>query len=327
MLVVLSVVMLGCSSERTAPTTDLAASVPPSAQTSVETVVDSVADTAPDASVDTVETNASITTAGDRAASRPFTVNVPKSYDASVPAPLLVVLHGYTASGSSIRAAWNLDAVAEQHGVLTVYPDGTKDTNGQPFWNATDACCNLGGANVDDSTYLIELIDSVSRDYSIDPKRIYVAGHSNGGFMSYRMACQHADRIAAIVSLAGATFADTTACRPSQPVSVAQVHGTSDFTISYTGGDIVGHTYPPAKTTVASWAAYDGCSTTTKAARSGIDLEAVLEGPDTSVEAFVDCPKGIDVELWTVDGGEHSPQLGPAYATNVIEFLLAHPKP
>src|SRR5439155_20820686 len=118
-------------------------------------------------------------------------------------------------------------------------PDGTVDGNNNHFWNATDGCCDFGKTGVDDSSYLAGLIDEIASKYKVDPKRVYFMGHSNGGFMSYRMACDHADRVAAIVSLAGATFADDSKCKPTAPVAVVEVHGNADPTVPYDGQGVV----------------------------------------------------------------------------------------
>ncbi len=252
---------------------------------------------------------------------------MPTSYDASTPAPLLIVLHGYTGSGASIRSYFGLDDAAQSKGVIVVYPDGTRNAGGTSFWNATDACCGFGQTAVDDSAYLMAVVDKVQRDYRVDPKRVFFAGHSNGGFMSYRMACEYPDRVAAIVSLAGATFADAKACTPMQPVSVAQVHGTNDATISYTGGQIVGHPYPSAAITTETWADYDHCGSPPSVTGKTLDLESAIDGAETAVSASSSCPDGIGVELWTIKGGSHGPALSPAFGAAVIDFLLAHPKP
>ena len=74
---------------------------------------------------------------------RPVTVQVPASYDASRPAPLLIVLHGYTGSGQEIDDYFGVASVAEARGFVYASPDGTIDTDGNRFWNATDACCNF----------------------------------------------------------------------------------------------------------------------------------------------------------------------------------------
>ena len=145
-------------------------------------------------------------------------------------------------------------------GVLYVVPNGTPDRAGDQFWNATDACCDLYHSGVDDSGYLQDVIHQAQDRYSVDPRRIFVVGHSNGGFMAYRMACDHSDTVAAIVSVAGAMYDDAKKCSAAQPVSVLQVHGTSDRTVPYPGGTIDGIKVPGAMTTVVDWATFDGCA-------------------------------------------------------------------
>ncbi len=260
---------------------------------------------------------------------RRFEINVPAGYDGSKPVPLVVVLHGYTGSGSGAKAYFRLEAEARKRGFLTVYPDGIPDSSGNQFWNATDACCQFTATESDDSAFLTRLIDRVEEKFTVDPKRVYFAGHSNGGFMSYRMACEHADRIAAIVSVAGATFADVSVCKPSQPVSVLQVHGTSDTVISFTGGSILNTSYPAALTSVTTWAAYHGCGGSSEVGdgAKSLDLDDVVAGNDASVTLFADCPAGGAVALWTIDGGSHQPVLTAEFASSIMDFLLAHPKP
>jgi polyhydroxybutyrate depolymerase len=258
---------------------------------------------------------------------RPFEVFTPSTYDPSVPMPLVVMLHGYTSSGSLQEAYFQFQRLAEERGFLYVHPDGTIDARGAPYWNATDACCNLTGGNAHDERYLLALIEEIEGTYAVDPAQIYFAGHSNGGFMSYRMACDHADKIAAVASLAGATFADVERCRPSEPVSVVQIHGTDDAVIAYDGGDILGNEFPSAATTAATWAAYNGCGAGFATGAAELDLEAQISGVDTSVAVFDACPTGVAVELWTIEGGSHSPSLSPTFAEHVVDFLLAHPKP
>jgi polyhydroxybutyrate depolymerase len=259
-------------------------------------------------------------------------VFVPSSYDAATPTPLVILLHGFTASGDIQEAYFQLEPLAEERGFLYVHPDGTVGVLGNRFWNATPACCDFLRSGVDDSTYLTSIIDQVSATYNVDPKRIFFAGHSNGGFMSYRMACDHADRVAAIASLAGATFEDTAACNPSEPVSVMEVHGTADQTIEYTGGRYFGGTYPSAPQTVATWAGYDGCATTPTPRDDTADIDNSIPGNETTIETFDGCPAGIDVELWTIRDGPHIPAIVGDDGTRtlseaMIDFLFAHPKP
>jgi polyhydroxybutyrate depolymerase len=292
------------------------------------------ATTTPATTVAPVTTTAAATTSAPAASpkpaatgARPYDVFVPKSYDGSTAVPLIISLHGYTSSGAKQDLYFKLQPLAEQRGFLYIHPDGTKDTSGNPFWNATDACCDLGAVGTDDAAYLLSMIEQVQQKYKVDAKRIYFVGHSNGAFMSYRMACDHADKIAAIVSLAGATFADPARCKPSQPVSVLQVHGTADNVIAYKGGQILGHTFPPAEKTVSTWAGLDGCGETPAASPNKLNLDDKLEGDDASISTFTGCKSGTSVELWTIKDGAHSPNLSAAFSSGLVDFLYAHPKP
>jgi polyhydroxybutyrate depolymerase len=262
---------------------------------------------------------------------RPVTVHVPPSYDRSRPAPLLIVLHGYTGSGLGQETYFGLQREAELRGFVTAYPDGTVDSNGGRFWNATDACCNFDRADVDDVAYLDGVITAVQAAVTVDPHRISFAGHSNGGFMSYRMACARADRIAAIVSLAGATLAKSADCRPSDPVAVLQIHGTADDTIAFAGGTIDGFPYPGAEETVATWASYDGCAAAASSVDQRVDVDAELQDAgqpaETTVKRWTGCKPGGAVELWTIPGGGHVPAISSAFGAAVLDFLEAHPKP
>jgi len=264
-------------------------------------------------------------TAVDPLTGRPFNVFVPSTYDEASPMPLLVLLHGYTASGAIQEAYFQFEPLAEQRGFLYVHPDGTTNVLGEQFWNATDACCGFV-STVDDSAYLKALIEQVQADYSVDPQRIYLVGHSNGGFMSYRMACDHSDTIAAVASLAGATFIDPADCVADQPVSVLQIHGTADATIAFEGDSILGRAYPSAAATVATWAAHNGCTAETQITQNALDLVVDLEGVESSRTTYTGCPAGVGVELWTIDRGNHIPARTPDMATGILDFLFAHPK-
>lgn len=259
-------------------------------------------------------------------AQRPYDVEVPSGYDAARPAPLIVLLHGFGSDPATVAGYFDIAALAEQRGFLYVVPTGTPDAAGQLFWNATDACCDLDGIGTDDSAYLAELVQQVQSDYSVDPKRIYFVGHSNGGFMSYRMACDHSDVVAAIVSLAGAMWADPAACAPSEPVSVLQIHGTADGVVAYDGGVFAGHAHPGALATVEAWATYNGCATATTSEDGALDLDSRLTDAETSVLTYTGCPGSGAVELWSIADGAHSPSPSATFAPSIIDFLLAHPK-
>jgi polyhydroxybutyrate depolymerase len=250
---------------------------------------------------------------------RPFELSVPRSYRPDAPAPLVVLLHGYTSNAAEQEMYFKLGAESERRGFLYALPDGTQEGDGDRFWNATNACCDFQGSGVDDSTYLSALIDQVKASYSVDPARVYLVGHSNGGYMAYRVACDHADQITAVVSLAGATWSDPTQCAPTRPVSVLQIHGTADEVVSYTGGG----RYPGAEETVAAWRELNGCSPEGEKA-SPLDLVEEVRDAETSVTRYANaCRGGTVVELWTMQGGSHVPGLTEAFAPAVVNFLYA----
>jgi len=257
---------------------------------------------------------------------RPFTLVLPSNYQPGTPAPLIIGLHGYTAESPYAQNYFALGKVADEKGILTVYPSGSKDTNGYLFWNATPACCNFDSNSVDDEAYVLSIIDSVSKDHTVDPARIYIIGHSNGGFMAHRMACNQSDRIAAIVSLAGATYSNPKSCNPTSPVSVLQIHGSNDEVISYTGGYLFSSAYPSARRTIDLWGKLNECGKKPYRVLPRLDLDRKISGLETTVLRYKGCKTGANSELWTINKGKHSPELSATFAKSVIDYLLAHPK-
>jgi polyhydroxybutyrate depolymerase len=259
---------------------------------------------------------------------RPYDLVLPDGYDPSRPAPLLLMLHGYTASGALEDAYLGWTPFTQGNGILYAYPNGTKDSGGNRFWNATDGCCNIDKSPVDDVAYLRAVVRDVQAQYSVDSKRIYVTGHSNGGFMSHRLACDAGDVFAAIASLAGATWKDAAHCHPSAHLSVLEIHGDKDTVISYQGGRFnpALSDYPSAPDTVAEWAQLNGCTGPSRTAAERLDLDSQLPGSETRIDRYSQCPD-TSVELWTIEGGSHIPSLQRSFTSTVWGFLNAHPKP
>lgn len=258
---------------------------------------------------------------------RPVTIQVPKTYDAQRPTPLVVILHGYGADGFFQEEYLGFPPLVDSEGILMIAPDGTIDATGNRFWNATPACCGSGGPVVDDVGYIRGLIADISRDYNVDSRRVYLVGHSNGAFMAHRMACEDAHEIAAIISLAGATFEDAAACKPSEPLSVLDIHGDADTEVFYQGGQIDGVAYPSELETMAHWQVYDHCAPGLVTDPVSLDLDFQLAGSETEVQRFTGCARGTDVELWTIHGGAHIPSLSKRFRTYAWQWLSDHPKP
>ena len=267
-----------------------------------------------------------ITIAGER----PAQVLIPGSLKPKVAAPLIVALHGFTASTSELMSLMNLSGEAYKRGVVLAVPSGTRNNDGLTFWNATGSCCDFNGSGVDDSQYLMDLVKQVSSKVSIDQKRIYFVGHSNGGFMSYTVACNNSDKIAAIVNLAGSTYADSSLCNADHPVSVLQINGTADELIHIAGGNVFDDAkqpYPSVLDETSYWAGINGCSTKVPAVvgKAKFNYESAIAGSETTKSAYK-CPKGVAVEMWTIADGRHVPKLNSAFVSAVFDFLLAHKK-
>ncbi len=239
--------------------------------------------------------------------------------------PLIVLLHGYGLSGPGHDSYFGLSAITKKRGVVLAIPNGTRDHSGKLFWNATDACCDFDAdkKDIDDVAYLDALIDDVAHRAAVDAARVYIIGHSNGGFMAHRYACDRSDRVAAIVSLAGVPFADAVKCA-GRNVSVLQIHGDTDSIIAFEGGKSFGNgaPYPSAEFAVSTWAKRDGCGAA-RHAEGTIDLDLGIGGAETTRESY-DCPAGLDVSLWRMHGSGHVPRVGAGFINAALDFLLKH---
>ena len=245
-------------------------------------------------------------------------IRVSDLYDHAQPTPLLLVLHGRGANGNLQLAYTGFADLLDDEALIIAAPDGTaQPSDGTSFWNATDACCDFEGTGVDDSGYLSGLVDEISGVYNVDPDRIYLFGHSNGGYMSYRLACDHGDKFTALASLAGATFVDPTDCDPSGEVAVLQIHGELDDTVTYAG---IANIYPGAVETASIWAGYNGCGALVDSGER-LDVERQIDGDETRVERHADCPAGGEVELWSLEGGGHIPSLSPNFHAEVWAWM------
>lgn len=259
---------------------------------------------------------------------RPVTqLKIPDSYDAKKPAPLVIVLHGYSATAATQNLFFNLGSIADKEGFILVAPEGMKDSTGNQFWNATDNCCNFDKKDVDDVAYITGLVDELAKYYSIDPKRVFLVGHSNGGAMSFRLGCDASQKFAAIVDLAGPFFVDATKCKPTAPVALLHLHGTKDATVPYPPATTGRLPNPGAEATVATWAANNGCGAAPDTTTPAKDVDLDQPGAETKVSKYPGCRDGADVELWTLEGTGHIPlNLTRDLPSIIYAFLSAHPK-
>ena len=235
---------------------------------------------------------------------RTYRVFIPPTLDRSVPAPLVLVLHGGANTVADTIKITGFDKQASIGEFIVAYPVGTRQE-----WNAGGCCGSAPERNPDDVGFLTRLLDQLSTEHRIDQARVFVTGVSNGAMMAYRFACERADRVTAVASVAGAVVVDE--CQPSRPMSVLEIHGTEDPLIPYEGGtpsapEAAGA--PPYRSVTAMmqrWAALGGCPAPTPPNVVGA----------VTAESWTGCDGGRAVELVTVQGGGHvwfAPGLGPA---------------
>lgn len=261
---------------------------------------------------------------------RPYRMVVPARLDGGQDAfPLVVLLHGYGETAIQQDRYFHMSELAHAKGFLLATPNGTPNLLNLRSWNATDACCDvMPGRGPDDVAYLTAILDDVAQKHRVDSSRVFIVGHSNGGFMAHRMACERSDRIAGIVSLAGSNWADANRCKPSQPIAVLEVHGTADKVVPFEGGRIVitSARFPGSVEVMTAWAARLGCAAIPE--RAGDDLDLILPpGDETDRVKWKDCAHGSAAELWTVKGGIHGPAFTAQWPGAFWDFLVAHPKP
>ncbi len=265
-------------------------------------------------------------------AARPYGLTLPAGLDKGKTYPLVLVLHGYGANGAAQDAYFGLSALADARQLVVAAPDGTVDSFGKNFWNATDACCDFDGTKVDDVAYLTAVIHDTILRHHVDPRRVFVVGHSNGAFMAHRMACDRAELIAGIAALAGETWSDPTRCMPSAKLAVAQIHGDMDSVVHYDGGQLSQSTpypgmypYPSTPSTFAFWQKQGACTGETDA--PALDLVDATAGAETLVRRSTGCVAGSASELWKIQGADHLPLFNASFAKAVYDFFEAHPRP
>lgn len=228
---------------------------------------------------------------------RNYTLYIPSSYNGSVAYPLVFNLHGYGSLAWQQELYGDFRAIADTAGFIIAHPNGTVQpgTASTQFWNV-----GFFPSSVDDVHFLETLIDTISSSYNINQGRIYSTGMSNGGFMSYKLACE-SNRFAAIASVTGSmTTTDAASCNPSKPTPVMQIHGTADATVPYAGNA----GFLPVEDVVSYWVSFNNCPT--PASNTAVPNTNTTDG--ATAEHFVYAPGdgGASVEFYKVTGGAHT---------------------
>ncbi|MEP7051843.1 MAG: PHB depolymerase family esterase [Pseudomonadota bacterium] len=257
----------------------------------------------------------------------PAELRLPSTLQPNDQVPLLLVLHGFGVSSGLLIAKAGLNRVADEKKFAYLAPEGLRDALGRPYWNAGKSCCDLDHRGVDDTRRLHALLEANSSNRAIDPKRVFVIGFSNGAFMAQRLACEVGDRIAGVISVAGAAPSADTPCTQSTSLSFLEIHGDADPIVHYGGGTVFDRTdvaaHPSALDTARYWAQRLSCTGEPRDVQS-IDIEPYLADRETKVQRFDGC-RGT-VELWTVTGGGHYVALQPPALEAMWSFVVNHPK-
>src|SRR5271163_3355105 len=214
---------------------------------------------------------------------RTYRVHKPPGLTAA--APLVVMLHGATGTGQQAENSYGWDQLADSAKFVVAYPDGIGRS-----WNGHGCCSRAMRENIDDVGFITAMVGQISADLPIDKSRVYAAGMSNGGILSYALACNSG--IFAAIGPDSATMLD--ACAAPHPTSVIHIHGTSDRLVPYNGGQGASTVNGPSVADDdAFWRNADRCG----------PPDITTNAPVTT--SIAACADNRNVVLITIEGGRH----------------------
>jgi len=228
---------------------------------------------------------------------RDYILYIPAIYDGSTDVPLVLNFHGYGSNANEQMFYGDFRDIADTEGFLLVHPQGTIK-NGDQQWNVGF----LGNGNTTDDVGFTEaLIDELANLYTINLDRVYATGMSNGGFMSFLLACQLSEKIAAVASVTGSMTPDTyDACNAQQPTPILQIHGTGDSNVLYNGDTWT----RSIEDVISYWVNYNNCETSpTTTALTDINR---LDGSTVEHIIYSGGDNGVTTEHMKIIGGGHT---------------------
>jgi polyhydroxybutyrate depolymerase len=233
---------------------------------------------------------------------RSYIVHMPPG--ATTPRPVIINFHGGGSTGAAQQKYTQMDLVADREHFIVVYPNGT-GRGRFLVWNAGTCCGAAPAKRIDDVGFIRALIADLEKRTPIDRSRIYATGLSNGAMMSYRMAAEAPDLVAAIAPVSGSMV--LASFHPTLPVPVMHFHSVDDPRALYNGGlgppfpmTTTRVFHPPVEEQLAKWIAHDGCRSTPK-----IEKRLAGEGTTATKLVYAPCTSGAAVVFWKMSGSGH----------------------
>ncbi|HTF27387.1 MAG TPA: PHB depolymerase family esterase [Flavitalea sp.] len=237
--------------------------------------------------------------------SRSYLLNLPPDYYESDQFSLVIAMHGGGGHAEQFEASSGLTGKANSAKFIVVYPDGVPGPLKIQTWNAGGCCGFAMETKIDDIKFISQLIDKLVAEYKINPKKIYATGHSNGGMMSYRLACELSGKIAAIAPNSS-TMVVSAPCNPSRPVPVLHMHSEKDTNVPYKGGYGTGisNSYsPPLDSVLNVWSMIDAC---------GNPAQTITQSSGYTFKKWSGCLNNTSINYYlTTDGGHAWPGGSP----------------
>jgi polyhydroxybutyrate depolymerase len=245
---------------------------------------------------------------------RDYLVHVPAGAETGRRLPVVFNLHGGGSDAAAQKAYSQMDATADRHGFIAVYPQGippAPGVQGLRTWNAGKCCGPARREQVDDVGFTLAVLDDLTARTPVDRRRVYATGISNGGMMAHRLAADASKRVAAVASVAGQV--EVTKFAPSRPVAVMEFHSVDDPRALYNGGlgppfpgTAIQNQFDPVQAGIDRWVAHDGCRRTPKtgAAEHG-QPGSGDEGETATRIAYTHCKQSTEVVLWRLTGSGH----------------------
>ena len=246
---------------------------------------------------------------------RPARVLLPKNHDPATTWPLVLLIHGYRSTAAFTDQMLGLSSRVSLDGFVLLLPEATLDGDGFSRWNQDPAM----GAGPDDVGYLTALLrESIAR-YAIDPQRVYVVGHSNGGYMAYRLACEIPELITAIAPLGcSSQIGDDECGADGPPVNLLHAHGGLDLAHPYdgSGGERA------IEAVVERHASQIGCGAP-DADEGPFDFDTTIAGAETEIRTWSTCERGTRVMRWKLNDVGHLPFFTAAGTERYVRDLLS----